>query len=165
MINKLQKYLPVGLSAVKVKNTAVTGFILSVIISVFMYFNIFFSSLEALYYYDRQGRKILDISEMMPDHRVLRENCFDVFLIMLMCCLVFAVYNFVYHYIGSKSIYTMLRLKSRKEFIVRCISIPLVFAAVLILTVVILNFIYYFTYLFLVPAECMHFEWKEMWRF
>ncbi len=165
MIRLLQKNLPVGINAQYVKKSAAASFVFSVLLSVFLYCSKFFSALNGLYHYESPGIKILDTTEMMPDFRILRVKCFDVFFIMLVLCIAFAVYNFAYHYIGSKSIYTMLRLRSRKEFIIRCISVPLVFAAVLIITIIILNFIYYFTYILLVPAECLYVDWKMMWRF
>lgn len=64
----------------------------------------------------------------------------------------FVVDNYLYFYSGSKSIYTMKRLKSPAEMHLRCWTVPLFWAAALLLLSVILTGIYFLIYWMMVPA-------------
>ncbi len=165
MIDRLKKYLPVGINSSDVCRYSLAGYIISFVFSVFWFVKNFTSALNGLYYYNRSGNKVIVENVNMPDFRFIREDCFNLFFIAAVLSFAFLVYNFLYHFTGSKSIYTMLRLRSRKELIIRCVSVPVASVLVIILSTVFLNFVFYLIYIFVVPAGCLLPGWERMWRF
>lgn len=63
----------------------------------------------------------------------------------------FLVINYLYFFEGSKSIYTMARLKSPWQLHIRCWTLPLLGAAALLLCRVVLIVVYYLVFLLATP--------------
>lgn len=165
MKSKHQELVPVGINAFLIKKALLGGYVFSVITSVIIFLSKFFYALGELYYYDRYGERKLYEDIFMKDFSEIRKNAFDVFVLFAVCLAVLALYNFLYHYQESKSIYTMKRLKTKSELYKRCLAFPLLFIFLSILTVTVLNFLYLLLYIFTVPEECILSSQKMMWRF
>ena len=66
---------------------------------------------------------------------------------------------------GSKSVYTMKRLKNPLELYVRCYFVPLVFIAAGVISVYAMNYIFIEIYLSFIPEENLFSLWAEnAWR-
>lgn len=165
MKRELLKLLPVGYNVKKVKTALIWGYITTAAFSAIVYFSNLIENFNDLYFYDEAGNRLLKTGVKMTSFELLRERAFDLFLIFIFMLLVFSIYNFIYHYIGSKSIYTMRRLPQKFEFIKRCVTIPVIFIILSIASVFVLNFIYFGIYMLVVPEECLLSSAKMMWRF
>lgn len=149
------RYLIPGLSA---------ALLVSAVTAVCSYLYSFRRMYNNLYYFT-DGEMLRRSEYMMVQFRVVREDCFNVFTIFLLCLAALAVYNYFSHYTGSKSIYTMLRV-GRGELIKRCVTVPLIFAAAALLVMLILNFSWYLHYIFKVPEDALYPDYADgLWRF
>ncbi len=163
MIKVFYSLVPVGTRLRPLTAVLTSAYILSALIATYSYFYEFKRMYNNLYYYV-DGEQLRREGYMMLDYRYIREDCFDVFFVLLLCLAALAVYNYFSHFSGSKSIYTMLRV-GRGELIKRCVAVPLMFAAAVLLTMLILNFLWYFYYIFKVPEDALRPDYAEMWRF
>lgn len=155
---------PVGMKESAIKLMCFGSILLSAIISTVMFFSSYYHSYLSLFLALENG-KVLKENAVMPEYGVLREDIFFAFHIFVVCLAGFAIYNFAYHYIGSKSIYTMRRLKNPVELAVRCLAIPVIFAFISFISVMILNFLYFTVYIKFTPSECLLPSAQMMWRF
>lgn len=72
---------------------------------------------------------------------------------VLMLFLIFRNYSTFYS--GSRSIYLMKRLPDRWELLRRCVTVPLLCAAVCLLCALLTMTIYFVLYLLITPAQCL----------
>ena len=100
-------------------------------------------------------RKVLMEGAMMPAFEVLTENLFEVFFLVLIYCVLTAVYHYFYHYQGSKMMYLMKRLPKKSELHIRCWSLPVVGAVAAGVWMLLLKAIYYAIYLLCTPSQCL----------
>ena len=132
--------------------------ICSLIISFLYTFLVFslriFYAIESLYV-NYGDVKVLRDGAVMQDFSSITHSIYWGFAFISICMIVFVVYNYMYFYIGSKSIYLMKRLPKRSELLKRCISFPLFGIIVSFLSAFALNALYYTVYLIVTPAECM----------
>ncbi len=152
MTHKLYKFLPAGQNAVKVKNGLLSGLISCCAVSLFVFLHRFITVLNSLYYYDDTGKRYIDIDayKKVYDFEGLTENSFFLFNLFFICLAVIIIYNFIYHFIGSKSIYTMLRV-GRGELVKRCVAVPLITVAVSLLSIALLYLLFMLIYILFVP--------------
>ena len=73
------------------------------------------------------------------------------FFFFAVAMVAFLVLNYLYFYEGSKSIYTMARLKSPWQLHIRCWSLPLLGAATLLLCRAVLTVVYFLVFLLATP--------------
>ena len=161
---KLSDVLPAGSNALLVKKLISAGYILSAVVSIASFIISLFNSLREIYSYSESGEKYLNGTYMKYFAHV-RENSFDIFRLLIILMLLFAVYNFISHYMGSKSIYTMRRLRNPAELMTRCLFVPVIMIIASIVTVLILNLVFIGAYVLAVPGETFLPYWKrDMWR-
>ena len=165
MTHKLVKVLPVGYNVKKVKTALLWGYIISAAFSAIVYFSNLIVNYNNLFYYDEAGNRLLRTNVKMASFHLLRERAFDFFLIFVFMLLVFSIYNFIYHYIGSKSIFTMRRLPQKYELIKRCVTVPVIFIILSFVSVIVLNSVYFSIYEHVVPEVSKLSSEEMMWRF
>lgn len=106
--------------------------------------------------YRYTGRKaVLIPNSKIEGFRTLLGGSFLPMAAVLPAILGIAVYLYLYHCQGSRSIYTMRRLPSRRELVRRCLALPggaLLAAAVL---TAVLTGVYYLIWRFCTPAVCL----------
>ena len=164
MTRKLSKLVPMGVSAKPVFVLSVIGLVACVITSFFSFWTKFINYYSKICYYDDSGVRHFNDHPKMEPFSSFNAN-FDAFEIYFACLAFLAVYFFVHHFVGSKSIYTMRRLKNPLELYVRCLAVPVVFIVLGIALIYLLNFIYIKIYLFLVPEDSLFPWWnKDIWR-
>ena len=162
---KINELVPVGTDGSKTKKTFLLLYSAAVVFSAVIYCINLFDSLALLYYNDVNGQRQLYENVYMEEFSVLRSGVFYVFLILLALLIACIIYNFLLHYQGSKSIFTMRRVPDKLELYRRCISLPLIFIVLILVSIAVLNFVYYFFYILVTPEKCLLPDWKTMWRF
>ena len=164
MTRKLSNSVPVGVSAKPVFIISVVGLVFCLITSVVSFWMKFMNYYNDICYYDDAGVRHFNDHPKMAPFSSFNAN-FDAFEIYFVCMALLAAYFFVHHFVGSKSIYTMRRLKNPLELYVRCLAVPVVFIILGIALIYLLNFIYIEIYLFLVPEDSLFPWWnKDIWR-
>lgn len=164
MIKLSHSLVPVGTRVRPLITLLTSGYILSVVISVCSFFYEFRRMYGNLWHF-RDGEMLRRPDYTMLQFRFIREDCFDVLFIFLLCLIALAAYNYFSHFLGSKSIYTMLRV-GRWELIKRCVGVPVIFAAAVLTAMVILNFSWYCYYIFKVPEDALRPDYADgLWRF
>lgn len=129
MIRKIEGIIPVGLSAAGIRKAVRAGLVISLFISLSVFNLQFVHDLRRIYYYDLSGKRIIDeqIYHRLHNFSGYTELCFYIFIVFFICLAGMALYFFISHFIGSKSIYTMLRV-GRRELIKRCLGLPVLSA-------------------------------------
>lgn len=135
MIRKIEGIIPAGLSAAGIRKAVRAGLVISLFISLSVFNLQFVHDLRRIYYYDLSGKRIIDeqIYHRLHNFSGYTELCFYIFIVFFICLAGMALYFFISHFIGSKSIYTMLRV-GRRELIKRCLALPVLSALAGILT-------------------------------
>jgi len=106
----------------------------------------------------REGAEMADFSF------VLGRSLF-LFYILAFAMLATAALHYSYHRQGSRSIYLMKRLPSRWELHRRCLTIPIVAAAICLLTAFVLMLFYFWYYMVATPEQCLTpDQWEKIWR-
>lgn len=163
MTHKLSKLLPVGINPTAVLLLSVAGLLISSIYSVMHFNSAFLRELNSISHITSSGIRIFSDNKMMEPYG--GAESFDIFKVFFICLALFSFYCFIYHFIGSKSIYTMRRLKNPTELYVRCLSVPLIFILLSIVLICLLNCIFIDIYLDLVPEENLIPGWDiNLWE-
>ena len=164
-MHKLRKTVPVGINPVPVWLSSLAGLMLSILICVWTFRDSFAMELNAISRYNYEtGERTFRSGLLMAPYKILDAG-FDVFKLYFLFALIFCVFFIAYHYMGSKSMFTMRRLKNPCELYVRCFTVTAVSIAVGIITVYILNYFYIKYYLSVIPGEHLSSLWDEnAWR-
>lgn len=153
MIKHIEKLLPVGVPLKKELAGIIIGVILAVIRSL-SYLGSYYNYYNYLFeHYD--SRKILVEGRLMADFYVIIDGCFEGFLVVIFLLIVLTVFHYAFHYIDSKSIYTMKRLSKKSELHKRCMTVPLISIALCLTLSAILLVLYYSHYITTTPTECL----------
>ena len=113
----------------------------------------FWNAVDALYV-NRRGTKVLRQGVVMePFHEVLG-GALTGFGLFALCMPVLVVWNYFYHYQGSRSIYLMRRLPDRWELPRRCLAQPLAALALCAAAAAVTLLFYCAFYRFITPKEC-----------
>lgn len=164
MTRNLRKTVPVGISPYPATLLSFAGLLLSVIISFGNFWTKFSYNLNKLYYFDSTGNRQFTGNTKMPAFEDLSKD-FEPFRFFFVLMLFMAIYFFLYHFIGAKSIYTMRRLRQPAQLYVRCLTIPVISIVCGIALIYLLNFIFMKIYISLVPEECLLPRWNaNIWR-
>lgn len=164
MTRKLSRLVPTGIGAAPVILIFLAGLVLSGFTAFSSFLAAFLHYYGQITYYDEAGSKGFRSDAVMQPLTSFNSE-FDIFKLYFVCMALAGVYFFIYHFAGSKSIYTMRRLKNPLELYVRCFAVPVIFILLGIALVYLLNLIYISIYASLVPEECMHPGWNaDIWR-
>ncbi len=164
MTHKLSKLVPVGINAKPVLMLSIAGIVLCSLISFSQFYTKLMNSLNEISRFDDSGNRVFSQYAKMDTFASINSN-FYVFRIFFLCFVLFAVYCFLYHFIGSKSLYTMRRLKNPLELYLRCLAVSVIFILLGVALIYLLNFICIKIYLSAVPEESLHPLWdKDIWR-
>ena len=150
----LSKLLPPGLSARSELGALLTVVILTAVGYGFGYLIRLFDAYGNLFTY-RMGERVLGDGALMPTFLELFEGRLDGLLLLIVCLPLLAVYHYIYHYQGSKSIYLMRRLPNRLTLHRRCWTVPVLAAVGLLLLAGVLFLLDLGLYYWITPQECL----------
>ena len=164
MKKDLTYYAPPGMELKQEKKIFVTGMILSSLFSL-MVFGIEFSDcLEKLYWKNGAERTVIP-GAMMTNFVELFGEAFIGFKVVFALMIAAAVMHYTYHFLESKSIYTMRRLPSVWELHRRCLTLPVGGMIISKGTAFLIVWICYGFYVGLTPAECvMSGQVQKIWE-
>lgn len=164
MTRKSSRLVPAGIGIKPVVLVSLSGLVLCGFTAFMAFLERFMYFYGKITSYDDAGNRVFSGDEKMQPLISFNAN-FDIFKIFFLCMALLGVYFFLHHFIGSKSIYTMRRLKNPLEFYIRCLAVPVIFIILGIALIYILNFIYIEIYLALVPEEYLYPWWNaNIWR-
>ena len=160
---EFSKYVPVGISHREEVQWIGTALLLAFFYSL-KFFIAYGQGYNALFY-RQNSQKIFFQDAYMPDFVVLLGHSLTGFAIIALTMLGLIAYHYAFHYQGSKSIYLMKRLPSRRELWRRCLSIPLTTMLLCLLLSILLLLIYYAFYMLITPAQCLPpAQWQTLWQ-
>ncbi len=147
------RHLPLGMDGERVKNRM--SLMLGVGIGASLYCPLrYFSARASLFRYINGVYERKPHGKMVPFEELLSGS----FLIMAIAAVGFllaiAVF-YLYHYQGSRGIYTMRRLPSRWELWRRCLTVPVLFLLLSILSTAVLIGLYYLLWRFATPPDAL----------
>lgn len=151
---RLEKIVPPGSDLKSVKKIFIAFcivFLGSGIISFLLTYGLCYADLFETTQY---GKFIIPGVEM-PDINYIISGKFKGIYVMLALGIVLIMNNCRSFISETKSIYVMMRLKSRNELIKRCASLPLILVAVSILIMLLELLIVYLVYILATPPECL----------
>ena len=100
----------------------------------------------------------------MPDFTEILDRSLWGFLVAIIAALALIGVHYACHYQDSKSIYTMRRLPNRWELHRRCLTLPLLAAAVYLILAFVILLIFYAVYMNLTPDVCLTpGQWQKIW--
>ena len=118
-----------------------------------------------LYYKDALGIVRMRGDAVMPDFVSILGGCLWGFYLTALVMLAFILVNYTYYRRGTKSIYTMRRLPSRREIHKRSLPLPLLAAITVMVLAFIVLMIYYAIYMCATPEQCLRpDQWAKLWR-
>lgn len=150
----LSRYVPLGVDGAKEGKCLLAGLGTAAAWSIIDFATEYAEALAMLY--DYRGRaRILIPGRIIGDFEPLVAGGTVLFSLLCLGMALLAVYHYVYHYQGSKSIYLMRRLPSRMELIRRCFGIPAAGAVASMALLGLLTVCYYCVYIFYTPEQCL----------
>ena len=163
MKTDISRFAPPGLDLKPLKDTLTWGLIWAALYSCGFLIR-YAEANSSLYAYGGVKRELLR-GAVMPQFSILLDRALVGFWILAACMLGWVIYHYSYYRQGSKSIYLMRRLPNRFELHRRCLTLPLLAAAVCLLTAILLLMGYYGIYLVFTPRQCLvPQEWPGIWR-
>ena len=100
----------------------------------------------------------------MPDFCSLIDGVLLGFALLAACMLLAAAAHYLYHLQGSKSIYLMRRLPSRWELHRRCLTLPVLGAALCLVASAVLLLLYLGIYRLFTPEILQTpLQWQKLW--
>lgn len=164
MKKDLSYYAPPGMELKQEKKIFVIGMVLSSLFS-FLIFGIEFSDcLEKLYW--KNGAELTVIpGAMMTNFTELFDNAMIGFEVVFGLMIAATVMHYCYHFLESKSIYTMRRLPHVWELHRRCLTLPFCGIVISKVTSFVILLICYGFYVGLTPKECLlSGQWEKIIR-
>lgn len=149
----MEQYVPPGISLaqeIAYWKLAMIGSTLWSMLFLIQYLN----SRSALYK-TVAGKRVLIEGAMMPSFEDLITGKMEVFYLVIIYCIIIAVYHYFYHYQGSKMMYLMRRLPNKWEVHIRCLSLPVCAAVIAVIEALVLKMLYYAVYILFTPSQCL----------
>ena len=160
----LARHAPPGIKLEWEKQFFVAGWIGSLLVS-FGFLIRYFGKLSELYIYRSGSVRELDVTRVMPDFYEILDGCLRFYIIFAVCMLLLIVYHYAFHYMGSKSIYTMRRLPNKWELHRRCLILPIASALILLASAGITLLLWFAIYMLCTPEQClMPDQWTKLWE-
>lgn len=160
----LTRYAPPGIKLEWEKQFFVSGWIMSALYSCGFLIR-YFELRSDLYVYRSAGVRELDPARVMPDFYEILDGCLRFYIIFAVCMLLLIVYHYAFHYMGSKSIYTMRRLPNKWELHRRCLTLPIASALILLIPAAVTLLLWFAIYMLCTPEQClMPYQWTKLWE-
>lgn len=162
----LTRYTPPGYDTKSERSIFIAGLALSTLYSLGFFYRLL-GALDHIYGYDPETRtRVLLIDARMEDFAALADGFFLGFwLTALIFIFVFIPVRYAYfRQNGSRADYLMHRLP-RAELHRRCLTVPIITAAVILLCAAVLLLLYFAIYHLATPAEALTpGQWYKIWE-
>lgn len=157
-MHKLERFAPPGMELDGWRNFSVTVFLGC---AAFSFIAFFYSLLEAYrMLFDPLTGELKDIVHWnFVSVLGISMKGFPIFAASMVA---FVVLNYLYFFEGSKSIYTMARVKSPWQLHIRCWTLPLCSAAALLLCQVVLTVLYFLIFILATPKGVPLPGWRHL---
>lgn len=162
----IKEHLPIGYRPEKERTAFLTSLICPVIFSLTFLVN-YSREKENLYRYIAGGfRKELIPGAVMENFADVLGYSMTAFPAFALICLLSQLFShYAYHKNGSNAFYTMRRLPDNHELRRRCVTLPLMEAGVILLTMAVMLGLYYSIYMCATPDECIRpGQWSFIWE-
>ena len=160
MKEKLKKLAPPGLNLGPEYGLFFAGGLIAALIACVRFLDRFGSARSNLY--DWIGReKVLIHGAVMPPLGELIGDAFQWFLVAAAALLAVVLWHYLSYRQGSMSVYLMRRLPDKNLIHRQCWTLPVLGVILYILAVLVLTAVFYLTYRFGVPAQCLP---ADLWR-
>lgn len=153
MKERLKKYYPPGYDYIKEWISVISWFVVGLIFSMILFFTELVATNRKLFI-TSDGLKLIEGAIVRPFMKLM-EGQLTCFIPMFIFLLVMMVYHYIYYYQGTKSIYVMRRLSSKKYIFKSCIEGTIVGAVTGLAAMCVLFALYYLIYYLAIPSECM----------
>ena len=158
----IERQVPPGVDWWTEVKWAVSGLIVGALWSLVAFSYQFSNACRRLYEWVG-GKSILVESRTIDPFPELLDQAMVVLLLGMILTLPLACYHYAYYYLGSRSIYVMRRLPDRWELWRRCLTVPVLLAAVCLLAIELLTFLYFLLFLLLTPNPCLPLDsWRQL---
>ena len=145
------RHLPLGMDGEKVKNRMVR--MLSIGIGQSLICPLRYVQARSFLFRTINGEYERNLNaKMLPFEELLSGSFFSMAIAAVGFILAIAVF-YLYHYQGSRGIYTMRRLPNRWELWRRCLTVPVLFLLLSILSTAVLIGLYYLLWRFATPPD------------
>lgn len=147
----LDAHTPLGINAGNQAGWIVGG-TFGAAISQFIGFSTYYDYCLGTLYRDEKRTILIDPNGKdqwvyMPSFGEMMENRYYLFILMTLLMGALVIYNYKYHFQGSKSIYLMKRLPDKKDLTRRCLTLPLLGILACIILAVIVTGLCYWVYM------------------
>lgn len=159
-------HLPVGYEPAKERMTFLTALICPTLFS-FIFLAAYSTERNSLFrYIGASLRKELIPGAVMKDFVDVLGYSMAAFPVFALVCLISQlISHYAYHRTGSNAFYTMCRLPDSHELRRRCMTLPLMETAVILLVMALVFAIYYLIYMWATPEECLRpGQWSLIWE-
>jgi len=161
-MNKLERLVPAGIDYRQELRWLRTGLWIAFVYSLGFFIKLL-NEYGNLFEITVGNKRVLKGNAVMPDFVEVLGGSLVVFLILAVSTLALMAYHYRYHYQDSKSIYLMKRLPDRWELWRRCLTLPVIFAAFVVLAGAVLLIAYYGVYMLVTPkASLAPGQWQEI---
>ena len=159
----LSRHAPPGMPLKEEKTVYIVGMAFSAIFGLSSFTSRFSNHLAELYWVNG-STKTLKVGAIMPDFVEILDGTLVGFFVLSACFLAQIAAHYVYHYQGSKSIYTMRRLPNRRELHRRCLTLPVLAATIFLIMAFVFLLIFYADYMIVTPDVCLTpDQWQKIW--
>lgn len=157
------RYAPLGIDGAAAMRRVFSMPAVSAIISLHFFFRLT-EALDELYLNTGSARVLVPTRQMAPFVEVLGGSLL-MFLFSALMMIVVGVYFYLYHYQGSRSIYTMRRLPNRWELWRRVLTLPGLTVLLCAVSALLLVVLYFAIYTWVTPAPCLQpGQWQTIWE-
>ena len=154
MNEKLKKYYPPGYDYAKEWGSIILCFVIGTIFSMALFF-IELTNVMNWLYDTVLGERTLMKGAIAQPFIELMEGQLVCFAPLFIFILIMMFYHYAYYYQGTKSIYVIRRLSSKKYVIKSCIEGTCAGVVIGLAGIWILWILYYLIYQLAIPSECM----------
>ena len=159
----LSRHAPPGYDLRAEKGMFIGGMALSILYALFTFGSRFSNQLTELYRVEGTVRVLKD-GAIMPDFVEILDGTLTPFWLLSVCFLAQIVSHYAYHFNETKSIYTMRRLPNRRELHRRCLTLPVLAAAIFLIMAFVFLLIFYADYMIVTPDVCLTpDQWQKIW--
>lgn len=154
MSERLKKYYPPGYDYAKEWGSIILCFVIGTIFSMALFFIELTNVMNWLYDTVLGERTLMEGAIAQPFMELMEGQpvCFAPMFIFI---LIMMFYHYAYYYQGTKSIYVMRRLSSKKYIIKSCVMGTGVGMGIGLAAILVLWILYYLIYRLAIPSECM----------
>ncbi|MBO5352843.1 MAG: hypothetical protein J6A77_06050 [Lachnospiraceae bacterium] len=160
----MKRFAPPGMDTDRQINGYLTGLFLMLLFSV-DYFVRYQNAWRGLFYWPEEGEKILIPGAVMPDFSEMLGESLRGFFLYCLILLAAVVWNYLYYYQGSRSIYLMKRLPNPMERHKRAWVLPLLAVGLTLAAAFVVLVLYFEFYMIVTPKQCIApGQWHKIWR-